>query len=125
MTGELAVTQQRVVVELYVRSKWMKANLALEDENLFIEYAHNKHDQTPAPTVLNTSTTNSTKDEINQNQNHETPDTISSQKRTVKIVKPDNTGLGKVHEKKLNFYFSLCFLQESVSKVDEKIECRF
>jgi hypothetical protein len=99
MIGEPPLTQQqRAVVELYVRSKWIKASLALEDENLFIEYAHNKRDQqTPTPTSPNTITTNST-DETNQNNGstpNDTSDTITSQKRTVKIVKPDNTGLGR------------------------------
>ena len=82
---------------LYVRSKWIKASLALEDENLFIEYAHNKQDQ-PTPTGQLNSTSSNELDETNQNNgstNNFTPDTITSQKRTVKIVKPDNTGLGR------------------------------
>ena len=97
-----AQQQQRANVELYVRSKWIKASLALEDENLFIEYAHTKRDQqTPTPVPFNAPTTNSNSNEEttpnnnNASTNNETPDTITSQKRTVKIVKPDNTGLGK------------------------------
>ncbi|CAF5170385.1 unnamed protein product, partial [Rotaria magnacalcarata] len=95
MTGEPPLAQQqRAVVELYVRSKWIKASLALEDENLFIEYAHNKQDQ-PSPSVqLNNTSTNEEMPQTNGSTNNYTPDTITSQKRTVKIVKPDNTGLG-------------------------------
>lgn len=101
MTGEPTLTQQqRAVVELYVRSKWIKASLALEDENLFIEYAQPKRDQT-TPTNINDDSppvvpyvplNSSTNGLINNN--NETTDTITSQKRNVKIVKPDNTGLG-------------------------------
>jgi hypothetical protein len=96
MTGEPSLAQQqRAVVELYVRSKWIKASLALEDENLFIEYAHNKHDQ-PTPTAqLSSPTPNDEAIQTNGSTNNYTPDTITSQKRTVKIVKPDNTGLGR------------------------------
>lgn len=96
MTGEPSLAQQqRAVVELYVRSKWIKASLAIEDENLFIEYAHNKQDQ-QSPTGQ-TNNTNSNEETIQNNgsTNNFTPDTITSQKRTVKIVKPDNTGLGR------------------------------
>ena len=95
MTGEIPLApQQRAVVELYVRSKWIKASLALEDENLFIEYTLNKHDEAASSGLLNTTLTN---EEVAQNNgvtNNYAPDTITSQKRTVKIVKPDNTGLG-------------------------------
>ena len=96
MTAEQSlVEQQRAVVELYVRSKWIKASLALEDENLFIEYAHNKHDQQASTGQLNTSITNEEPTtQNNGSTNNYTPDTITSQKRIVKIVKPDNTGLG-------------------------------
>ncbi|CAF0938730.1 unnamed protein product [Rotaria sp. Silwood1] len=95
MTGEPPLAQQqRAVVELYVRSKWIKASLALEDENLFIEYAHNKHDQQSSTGQLNTTNTNDETTHNNGSTNSYTPDTITSQKRTVKIVKPDNTGLG-------------------------------
>jgi hypothetical protein len=96
MTGEPPLAQQqRAVVELYVRSKWIKASLAIEDENLFIEYAHNKQDQ---PTPAGPSISSNSIEEAAQNNgstNNYTPDTITSQKRIVKIVKPDNTGLGK------------------------------
>jgi hypothetical protein len=96
MTDEpTSAQQQRAVIELYVRSKWIKASLALEDENLFIEYAHNKQDQPASTGQLNNTNSH---DEIPQNNgstNNYTPDTITSQKRTIKIVKPDNTGLGR------------------------------
>jgi hypothetical protein len=109
MTGEPPLAQQqRAVVELYVRSKWIKASLALEDENLFIEYAHNKQDQ-PAPTGPSNSTNSI--EETTQNNgstNNYTPDTITSQKRIVKIVKPDNTGLGK-NQRLSSFFFLLIF----------------
>ncbi|CAF3962661.1 unnamed protein product [Adineta steineri] len=85
--------QQRAVVELYVYSKWIKASLALEDDNLFIEYENDK--QTSFEQL------NSHTNIINQNStinipstNHDVSNTISSQKRIVKISKPDNTGLG-------------------------------
>ena len=123
MTGEPPLTQQqRAVVELYVRSKWIKASLALEDENLFIEYAHNKRDQpTPTPgSSSNIPTTNSAEDS-NQNNgstSNDTPDTITSQKRIVKIVKPDNTGLGR------NDFYSASFLStasiESASSLSHR-----
>jgi hypothetical protein len=131
MTGEPPLTQQqRAVVELYVRSKWIKASLALEDENLFIEYAHNKHEQaTPAPASSSTIPTTNSNEENNPNNgstSNDTPDTITSQKRIVKIVKPDNTGLGRKvfleHFTDLIFFFH--FAQASASKVDEKIACR-
>jgi len=77
------IEQQRAVVELYIHSKWIKANLALEDENLFIEYENDKHDQQI-----------SIEQNINLSKIHDTSDTITSQKRLVKIIKPDNTGLG-------------------------------
>ncbi|UJR15791.1 hypothetical protein I4U23_002723 [Adineta vaga] len=70
--------QQRAVVELYVNSKWLKANLALEDDNLFIEYEYDKQ--------VSTEQTNSNV--------HNTSNNVSSQKRLIKISKPDNTGLG-------------------------------
>jgi len=93
MTGEPPLNQQqqqRATIELYVRSKWISANLAIEDENLFIEYSHQKQDQTNSTEPSNASPTNDENPPTNL-----TPDTITSQKRTVKIVKPDNTGLGK------------------------------
>jgi hypothetical protein len=78
------VEQQRAVIELYIHSKWIKANLTLEDEHLFLEYAIDKRDQ-PTPT-----------EQFNNNATiHEISDTISSQKRFIKITKPENTGLGK------------------------------
>jgi hypothetical protein len=96
MTGEPPLAQQqRAVVELYVRSKWIKASLALEDENLFIEYAHNKQEQQASTGQLNTTNTNDETIQSNGSTNNYTPDTITSQKRTIKIVKPDNTGLGR------------------------------
>ncbi|CAF1474847.1 unnamed protein product, partial [Adineta steineri] len=98
MTGEPPLAQQqRAVVELYVRSKWIKASLALEDENLFIEYAHNKHEQQTSTGSVNSPTITDEPIQNNNstnNNNNSTPDTITSQKRIVKIVKPDNTGLG-------------------------------
>lgn len=87
--------QQRATVELYVRSKWIPANLAIEDENLFIEYSHQKQDQTNSNESTNASPTNDENPSTNLPTTSLTPDTITSQKRTVKIVKPDNTGLGK------------------------------
>ena len=100
MTGEPPLAQQqRAVVELYVRSKWIKASLALEDENLFIEYAHNKQDQQISTAQVNPSITNDETSQNNGSTNNSTPDTITSQKRTVKIVKPDNTGLGRKKKK--------------------------
>ncbi len=96
MTGEPPLAQQqRAVVELYVRSKWIKASLALEDENLFIEYAHNKQDQQTSTVQLNNTNINDETIQNNGSTNNYTPDTITSQKRIIKIVKPDNTGLGK------------------------------
>lgn len=86
--------QQRATVELYVRSKWIPANLAIEDENLFIEYSHQKQDQTNSNESTNASPTNDENPSTNLPTTSLTPDTITSQKRTVKIVKPDNTGLG-------------------------------
>ena len=110
MTGEPPLTQQqRAVVELYVRSKWIKASLALEDENLFIEYAQPKRDQsTPTPSTSTSPTTNINEEsnQINGSTSTETPDTITSQKRTVKIVKPDNTGLGTTTEEKRKNQFN-------------------
>lgn len=95
MTGEPPLAQQqRAAVELYVRSKWIKASLALEDENLFIEYAHNKQDQPLSTGQSNNTNVNEETTQTNGRTTNYTPDTITSQKRTVKIVKPDNTGLG-------------------------------
>lgn len=71
--------QQRAVVELYVQSKWLKANLTLENDNLFIEYEYDK--QLPIEDGNSTS--------------RDTSNNVSSQKRLIKISKPDNTGLGK------------------------------
>lgn len=84
MTGESPLAeQQRAVVELYVHSKWIKANLALEDENLFLEYAIN--DQQLSNEIFQPDSTI-----------YDQSDKISSEKRLVKIVKPDNTGLGRI-----------------------------
>ena len=111
MTGEPPLAQQqRAVVELYVRSKWIKASLAIEDENLFIEYAHNKQDQQPSTGQSNNTNSNeetTTTTQNNGSTNNFTPDTITSQKRTIKITKPDNTGLGK-HRKEA-FVYSFLF----------------
>ena len=76
--------QQRAVVEFYVHSTWIKANLALEDENLFLEYEKNNFDQTY-----------STEQFTHPSTIHETSEPITSEKRLIKIVKPDNLGLGK------------------------------
>jgi hypothetical protein len=76
--------QQRAVVEFYIHSKWIKANLILEDENLFLEYANNKYDE-----QFNHISTI-----------HETAEPITSQKRLIKIIKPDNLGLGKTSLRK-------------------------
>lgn len=73
--------QQRAVVELYVHSKWIKANLALEEDNLFLEYANDQ--QISNETFQNSSTV------------YDQSDKITSEKRLIKIVKPDHTGLGK------------------------------
>ena len=116
MTGEPPLAQQqRAVIELYVRSKWIKASLALEDENLFIEYAHNKHDQQTPTGQVNPPATNEETSQNNGSTNNYTPDTITSQKRTVKIVKPDNTGLGRFF---LLFYlfFDICCLYRNKYK---------
>ena len=86
--------QQRAVVELYVHSKWFKANLALEDDNLFIEYANDKRDQQIPTEQLNNGPTI-----------HEPSDAINSQKRIIKITKPDNTGLGR--NKIFSFIFDI------------------
>jgi hypothetical protein len=80
--------QQRAVVEFYIHSKWIKANLILEDENLFLEYANNKYDE-----QFNHISTI-----------HETAEPITSQKRLINIVKPDNLGLGKISQRK--FYYA-------------------
>ena len=87
--------QQRAVVELYVHSKWLKANLTLEDDNLFIEYANDKRDQQTPTEQLNNHT--------------DIPDTITGQKRHIKIVKPDNTGLGKKKKKTFFIFIILYF----------------
>lgn len=95
MTVEPPVAeQQRAVVELYVHSTWIKANLTLEDENLFLEYGYEKHDQSIASEQsfshgLTAASSNGS------TIHHDIPDTITSQKRTVKLIKPDNAGLGK------------------------------
>jgi hypothetical protein len=95
MTVEPALAeQQRAVVELYIYSKWIKANLTLEDDNLYIEYAHDKRDQsTPSEHSMEHSMI-STQNQMATIQ--DVPDTLTNQKRTVKIVKPDNTGLGTI-----------------------------
>lgn len=78
MTVETAIAeQQRAVVELYVQSQWTKANLTIDDDHLVLQYAVNKH---PSPTL---------------NEQKIPPETLNNQKRTVKIVKADNAGLGK------------------------------
>ena len=85
--------QQRAVVEFYTQSRWIKANLTLEDDNLYLEYSYDKRDSTMFNSEQSfhhrTSTT------FNNGSNiYDLPDTITSQKRFVKITKPDNTGLG-------------------------------
>jgi hypothetical protein len=89
--------QQRAVVELYVHSKWMKAKLTLEDEYLFIEYADDKRDQQTPTEQLNNHA------DISTPQN--TPDAIAGQKRLIKIVKPDNAGLGKSDKMSFDLFF--------------------
>ncbi|CAF0907091.1 unnamed protein product [Didymodactylos carnosus] len=106
------MTGERTTVELYVRSKWIKASIALEDENLFIEYAHNsKRDPlavapstvaTNESLTMNNNISSVTASELNGNnaisgeRSAALPDVpaIDSNKRTIKIVKSDNTGLG-------------------------------
>lgn len=130
MTGEPPLAQQqRAVVELYVRSKWIKASLALEDENLFIEYAHNKQDQPssnePAkPAGVNETLAASNGTSTTTTTANPTPDTISSQKRIVKIAKPDNTGLGKQQRGSEAFANCRRCLQESVLKAAGRTACR-
>lgn len=87
--------QQRAVVELYIHSKWIKANIALEDEHLFIEYENDKRDQQTPTELLNHHTSISNI----LSPNYDTSDAITSQKRIVKISKPENTGLGKKKKK--------------------------
>ena len=85
MTVESAlVEQQRAVVELYIHSKWIKANLTLDDENLLLEYTSRKSDQT----------TNS-EQYLDGTTSHQISDALVSQKRSVRIVRPENHGLGK------------------------------
>lgn len=95
--------QQRAAIELYVRSKWIQANLAIEDENLFIEYAHHKQEQINPTESANATETN------DENPSNPTPDTITSQKRTIKIVKPDNTGLGNEQKRTKEEHFRFLF----------------
>lgn len=84
--------QQRAVVELYLHSTWIKANLTLEDESLFIEYAYDKR----AQSIPNEQSMHHLAISARSSASYETPENITSQKRTVKIVKSDNIGLGKV-----------------------------
>ncbi|CAF3374853.1 unnamed protein product [Rotaria sp. Silwood1] len=97
MTVESSLAeQQRAIVELYLHSKWIKASLALEDENLVIEYATNKRDQQILIEELHNHT-NASNPNLTSNSRsniHDPSDTITNQKRIVKIVKPDNIGLG-------------------------------
>ncbi|CAF4306414.1 unnamed protein product [Rotaria socialis] len=88
MTVESSVSeQQRAIVELYLHSKWIKGSIALEDDNLLIEYANNKRNQQVLIDELHNHT--------NISNTHDTSDTVNNnQKRLVKIVKPDNVGLG-------------------------------
>lgn len=82
--------QQRAIVEFYLHSKWIKASIAIEDENLFIEYANNKRDQQFLIDELH----NHTNIPNNKTNIYNPTDYITNQKRIVKIVKPDNVGLG-------------------------------
>ena len=94
MTGEPALAeQQRAVVELYLQSKWLKASLILEDEDLLIEYAHEKGAQAIPHDPSSSSAA---------------PEDITSQKRTVKIGKSDHTGLGTLTGEDLRSFMSLC-----------------
>jgi len=77
MTVETPIAeQQRAVVELYIQSQWIKATLTLDDDHLVLQYALNKH-SSPIP-----------------NEQKLPPEALNNQKRTVKIVKADNIGLG-------------------------------
>ena len=97
------VEQQRAVVELYLHSKWIKANLALEDESLFLEYTTHKSDQrTNSEQFLDRSTS------------HQISDDLISQKRLVRIIRPDNHGLGKYLWRKSDGNGSWCFLGISI-----------
>ena len=86
--------QQRAVAELYIRPHWVKANLTLEDENLFIEYALDRHDSSTA--MEPTETSNQNLSQHNGSMNSSSAERISSQKRSVRIVKSENVGLGKI-----------------------------
>lgn len=132
MTGEPTLTQQqRAAIELYVRSKWIKASLALEDENLFIEYAQpkrdqttptNTHDESPPPaTTIATGISSAN----GSTSNNETADTITSQKRTVKIVKPDNTGLGKLDVTRHKYFNSIVFFRHQHQRWTRKSNANF
>ncbi|CAF0951708.1 unnamed protein product [Rotaria sordida] len=94
--SSLAEQQQRAIAELYLHSKWTKASLALEDENLIIEYATNKRDQQILIEELYNHTNISNQNLIPNTRSsiYDPSDTITSQKRIVKIIKPDNVGLG-------------------------------
>lgn len=81
------VEQQRAVVELYIHSKWIKANLTLDDEDLLLEYTNRKYDQGMNSEQCVDGTTN-----------HQISDALVSQKRSVRIVRPENQGLGKFNE---------------------------
>lgn len=82
-----AVEQQRAVVELYLHSKWIKANLTLEDENIFLEYTSQKIDNSEPF--------------LNRTPSHQISDALISQKRSVRILRPDNHGLGKSLQRKM------------------------
>lgn len=93
MTVETPIAeQQRAVVELYIQSQWIKATLTLDDDHLVLQYALNKH-SSPIP-----------------NEQKLPPEALNNQKRTVKIVKADNIGLGK-NEKKIKTKMICFFLQ--------------
>lgn len=73
-------------LEVYVRQQWFKVLVSLEDEYLSISLEETFENNGPINGMTTTDSCNP--------EGHDIPDSIANQKRTVRVIKSDNNGLG-------------------------------
>ena len=97
-SGSSASTGRAGVLETQVRGQWYRVFVSLEDDYLSISL-----DESCESSGSSSSATSATGNGLNGNVNNnnidslgdpDVPDSVANQKRTVRVVKSDNNGLG-------------------------------
>lgn len=82
------------VLETLVRNQWYKVFVNLNDDYLSITLEDNFDNATALNGTLNNNNINTLDSSCGIIDNSDIPESIANQKRTVRVVKSDNNGLG-------------------------------